>query len=155
MAFMWLLLGITLVAILCTAHEILKNWKPEVQGSASVTQSPRYRPIAVHPVSALGKYSVKWLSMKDCENLLDRSDKVIFIAIRSDSRNESLPLPELVSFSIAPNELAEVLHWLPPGQSVVLCGQVDLCSSTIRLAECHGTPPIYVLPSQPAHSMAG
>jgi hypothetical protein len=156
MAFMWLLLSIVFVAVVCTAHEIAKSWQPKVQRSAVVIHRPRDRPIAVTPSSTLGRYTAKWFSMKDCERLLDSSDKVIFIAIRGDFSEDSLPLPELISLSIAPNELAEVLHWLPPGQSVVLCGQVDLCSSTIRPAEVNaGTPHIYVLQSQPVHSMAG
>ncbi len=93
--------------------------------------------------------------MSDCERLVHSSDKVIFIAIGS-SRENSLPFPELTSICIPPHELEDVLRWIPPGQKVVLCGQIDLCLSTVRLEELNArTAQIYVLRTQPAHSTVG
>ena len=156
MAFMWLLLRIVFVAVVCTAREMIKSWKTAFPQSAVVVNSRRSRPIPVAPSSPLGKYSAKRLSLKECKRLLDESEAIVFIAISGDSRKPSCPFPELTSLSISPNELGEVLHWLPTGRSVVLCGQVDLCSSTIRVSDLSaGEPHIYVLQSQTAHSMAG
>jgi hypothetical protein len=154
MVFMWVLMVIVLVAVVCTAREIVKGWKPAAQNSAVVVRSPRYRPLASNSFARPGTHTAKWLSISDCERLVHSSDKVIFIAIGS-SRG-SFPFPEFTSICIPPYELEDVLRWIPPGQTVVLCGQIDLCLSTVRLEELNaGTAQIYVLRTHPAHSMVG
>lgn len=155
MVFMWLLIVIVLVAVICTAREIMRGWKPAAQRSAVVLRTPHYRPPAPKSFATSGAHAAKWLSISDCERLVHSRDKIIFIAIGA-SREGSLPFPELTSIFIPPHELGDVLRWIPPGQTVVLCGQIDLCLSTVRLEELNtGTTQIYVLKTQPAHSMVG
>ena len=155
MVFMWLLMVIVLVAVIGTAREIMRGWKPAAQRSAVVLRTPRYRPPAPRSFATSGTHTAKWLSISDCERLVHGNDKIIFIAIGA-SREGCLPFPELTSICIPPHELGDVLRWIPPGQTVVLCGQIDLCLSTVRLEELNaGTTQIYVLRTQPAHSMVG
>jgi len=155
MSFMWLLMGIVLVAVVCTAREIVRGWYGPPRYGVSL-QLSRSRSInAVHP-APIRKRQVKWISMRECENLVYSSRDLVFIALRRTSDGTPLPFPGLHAFAIAPSQLADVLRWLPPGSRVVLCGEVDSCSSILgSLDDIAGSSPVYVLKTTTVHSKAG
>jgi hypothetical protein len=155
MSFMWLLMGIVLIAAVCTAREIVRGLRygPSGYGVPRLL-SPSRSIDVVHP-APVRKRQVKWISMRECESLVYSSRDIVFIALRRASDRTSLPFPGLHAFSIAPSQLTDVLRWLPPGSRVVLCGEVDSCSSILGSLDDAGSPPIYVLKTTAVHSKAG
>ena len=155
MSFMWLLMGIVLIAAVCTAREIVRGLRYSSQDYVMRLPLSRSRAIdRVHP-TPIRKRQVKWISIRECESLVYSSRDIVFIALRRASDRTSLPFPGLHAFSIAPSQLADVLRWLPPGSRVVLCGEVDSCSSILGSLDDAGSPPIYVLKTTAVHSKAG
>lgn len=154
MTFMWLSIGIVLVAVIYTACKIAKSLKVTPKESVVALPNARSRAADTGRSGAKRKPNVKWLSMKDCENLLRNGGQVLFVAIRTGGKEGPVPFPELDAISVSPAQLADVLRWVPPGKNVVLCGEVDL--STIIWADCaSGITPIYLLGNEPAYSKAG
>jgi hypothetical protein len=157
MSFMWFLIGIVLVAVVCTAREIVRGWRygsPKYVVPLPVSCSRSID--SVHP-TPIRKRQVKWISIRECESLVLSSNEIAFIALRPAGAEVPLPFPGLHAFTIAPSQLADVLRWLPPSCScVVLCGEVDSCPSILgSLDNTVSFPPVYVLKTAAAHSKAG
>jgi hypothetical protein len=150
---MWLLIGIVFVVVLCTARGIVRGQKRRLPECVVPLPPSRFHSIdAIFP-GAMPKRQVKWISAKECASLVHTSDNVVFIAIRSGSRNKRPSFPGLQSLSIAPNQLADVLRWLPPESCIVLSGEVDLCASALgSLDDIASSGPVYVLSDGPVHS---
>jgi hypothetical protein len=84
--------------------------------------------------------------MRECESLVRGNDDVIFVAIRPYSEGKTLSFAAMSVLSIPPGQLVDVLPWLPSQSSVVLLGEVDLCTSIVEsLDEVAGSSPIYAL----------
>jgi hypothetical protein len=84
--------------------------------------------------------------MRECESLVRGNDDVIFVAIRPYSEGKTLSFAAMSVLSIPPSQLVDVLPWLPSQSSVVLLGEVDLCTSIVEsLDEVVGSSPIYAL----------
>jgi hypothetical protein len=156
MSVMLLLMGIVLVAVACTAREIVRGLRYSSLDYVMRLPLSRSRSIdRVHP-TPIRKRQVKWISMRECESLVFSSNNIAFIALRRAGAGMPLPFPGLHAFSIAPSQLADVLRWLPPCSCVVLCGEVDSCSSILgSLDDMAGSPPVYVLKTTTARSKAG
>jgi hypothetical protein len=143
MNFIWLLMGIFFVAVFCTAREIIRD----ARSAPPIPQatSPAPRPVNMARPRARRR-QIKWISMKECESLVRRSDDVIFVAIRPGSERKTLSFPSMSVLSITPGQLVDVLPWLAPKSSVVLCGEAHLCSSIVEsLDDVAGAAPIYAL----------
>jgi hypothetical protein len=156
MSFMLLLMGIVLVAVVCTAREIVSGWRCGPPRYVVPLPLSRARSIdAVHH-APIRRRPVKWISMRECESLVHSSADIVFIALSRASDGAPLSFPGPHGFSIAPSQLADVLRWLPPGSRVVLCGEVDSCSSILEsLDDIAGSRPVYVLKTTNVHAKAG
>lgn len=153
MDFMWLLIGIVFVAVLCTAHGIVSGHRRRLPECVVPLPAPRFHAIDAVSPCVMPKRQVKWISAKECAALVHTSENVVFIAIRSGSGNKRPSFPGLQALSIAPNQLADVLRWLPPESCVVLSGEVDLCASALgALDEIAASGPVYLLRDTPVHS---
>jgi hypothetical protein len=75
--------------------------------------------------------------MKECEHIIHTLDNIVFIAIRQGCERKFLPFPPIQAISVAPGELADTLK-LIPDFSVVLCGQVELCTSIVSVRATAG-----------------
>ena len=156
MYFLWLLVGIPVVAIICTAGEIVRDWRARLPERMVPLTPVRFPSVDAVPPPIMPKRQIKWISMKECEGVVHNSYNVVFIEIRSGSEGKALPFPATHVLSIAPSQLADVLRWLPPDSCVVLCGEVDLCSSILgSLDDIAGSASIYLLKGEPAHSEVG
>ena len=92
--------------------------------------------------------------MKECERLVQTSGNVVFIALKKESAGKPLPLLPMHAMSIDPGELVDVLKLIPDSY-VVLCGEVDLCSSILgSLEDVAGSMPVYLLEAAAVRSEA-
>lgn len=92
------------------------------------------------------KRHVRWITQQELPVILRRFDNVILVDLRSEWGLR----PPLCSASnilpISSKQLSELLPWLPPETSVLLCGPPDLCKSLLfSLRNSPGSAPIYVL----------
>ena len=155
MNFMWLLIGIVVVAVISTAREIIKGWRHKLSESMVPLPSPHFHSLGAFRPSTIPKRQVKRISMTECGRLIQTSDNIVFISVREGSEGKRLPFPEMHVMSIAPNELVDVLKLIPESCVVVLWGEVELCSSILgSLADAAGSVPVYVLEATAAHSAA-
>ncbi len=138
---------VVVVAVICTAREIGRHRRHKLPESVMpLPPLGLHSNDMVHPSTIL-THHVKRISMRECENLVHNFDNVVFIALRKGSARAPLPFPVKHAVSIAPGELDDVLKLIPDCY-VVLCGEVDLCSSTLwALDEFARSRPIYVLGS--------
>jgi hypothetical protein len=150
MIFMWLLIAIVLVAIMCAGHELVQRWKPGVPGRAIPLRSSR------EVIPATSKRHAKWISMAECERLLHSNRNVFFVVIRSYGVSGPLPFWGIHAVSISPGEIVDVLQWIPTHDIVVFCGETDVCSSLFeRREDGVGTASIYILNRQLIQAKAG
>ena len=150
MNFMWLLIGIVVVAVICTAREVVKGWRHKLPESMVSVPSPHFHSLGAFRPSSIPKRQVKRISMTECERLIHTSENVVFTSVREGSGGKRLPFPEMHVMSIAPNELVDVLKLIPECCVVVLCGEVELSSSILgSLADAAGSAPVHVLEKPP------
>ena len=148
MDFIRLLIEIVVVVALIGTARVIGKRKRHILPE-SVMPLP---PLCLHSSdmirpSTILKPQVKRISIRECENLVHDSDNVVFIALRQGSATAPVPFPVKRAVSIAPGELVDVLKLIPDCY-VVLCGEVDLCSSILwALEDIARSKPIYVLES--------
>jgi hypothetical protein len=104
----------------------------------------------------LTKRHIRWITQQELPVILRRFENVILVDVRSERGLK----PSLYSGShvlpTSPEHLNDLLPWLPPETSVLLCGPPDLCKSVLfETRNCPGSAPIYVLGvSSPAVSLS-
>ena len=128
MDFMWLVLGAVFVAVICTAYKIIKSLPHPPFGSVTRLSGLPFCPNDVDYQPAIEKLNIRWISMKECQTLVRNSDDVIFVFMSKTDKGKRYTFPEMSLVAVPPNELRDVLPWLTSGSSVVLCGEVHLCS---------------------------
>lgn len=154
MEFILLIIETVVVVVLCTARAIVRSWKHKVPECVVPLCSSRLHSIDAARTSMRSKPQVKRISVKECENLIHSFDNVVFIALRQGSERTPLPFRATHAVSIAASELVDVLKLIPDCY-VVLCGEVDLCSSIFEtLEDIARSTPVYVLESTAACSEA-
>jgi hypothetical protein len=89
---------------------------------------------------------VRWITPQELPVLLHRFENVIVVDLRSEKRLR----PTLFSAShvlpASPDQLNDLLPWLPADTGVVLCGPPDLCKRLLlKIRYLTGSAPIYVL----------
>jgi hypothetical protein len=68
------------------------------------------------------------------------------IDLRPGQQRDSFPVLGDDISCVQPNELPDVLEWLPSNKSVVFCGASELCITMIQTSPCiYGSAPLYVL----------
>jgi hypothetical protein len=146
MGFMCLLLLIVFVAVVCTAREIVRYWRRNPPEYLVPLHSTRSGAIEALRSSAMRKRHARWISMNECEKLVHTRNNVVFIAIKSEGYNDPPPFPGVTYLSVSPNQLIDVLRWLPPGACVVLDGEIDPCCSVVEpLDRDTGSASLYLL----------
>jgi hypothetical protein len=154
MNFMPFLMAIVLLAVICTAHEILKGWKRRAPDRAFLRRASRSDSRNIVP--AISKRRAIWISMRECQQLLHSKNNLFFIAIRSGGISGPLPFSGLHAVCISPSEVVDVLQWVSTDNCVVFCGETDVCSSVFgRRNDEAGTASIYVLNNRIIQPKAG
>lgn len=91
---------------------------------------------------------IEWISFTEFRSLLEQApNDLIVLDLRHDVRHH-VPFPIVQAFVLPvwPNELLEILFWLPSNQSVVLWGADALSMVSIEMSpSMEGSAPFYVL----------
>jgi hypothetical protein len=139
-----ILIAMPLIGLAYFVYVIVR--RGEARLSRSVTPLPFAHPEAMRMTgNRAPKRKVKWISDKECEQLLRSSSDIVFLDMRSESK---APIPFAVPevLVLNPSQIFDMLRWLPSSTSVVLYGASNLCTSVAWSARniC-GWAPIYVL----------
>jgi hypothetical protein len=150
MYLLWILFAMPVLSLCYTVYVIASNGG--VRMPACVIP---LSPIIYGSTGRLGVYlqdkrEVKWIFTKEFESLLSESEDVIVIDLRPQTRKERVPFTVGHVLSISPDELLDILRWLPATSSVVLYGSPDLCASLLWTARnISGSASLYVLAEVP------
>jgi hypothetical protein len=156
MNFLWLMFVIVFVAVVCMAREIVRSWRRNQSESVVPLCSTRSDPLEALRSSAFHKRNAKWISMSECEKLVHTRDNLVFITVKSKKIHEAAPFPGIYSLSVSPNQLIDVLRWLPPDACVVLDGELDRCCSVVEPMDREtGSASLYLLKRNNALSVVG
>ena len=151
--FILTLLGMALASLLYTAGQIITSNRP--RRPDCVLALPPSSPDHMSAGSSPGRRrrETKWIAMEDFHTLVAKRDDVIVIDLRPDSRKkEPASAIRTDALSIAPNQLVEVLTWIPSETIVVLYGATDLGAlMASALRNTVGSEPVYVLEDDPLH----
>jgi hypothetical protein len=89
----------------------------------------------------------KWISVDVFRTLLgDESNHPVVIDLRPESQWTPFPIPDVFVLRLAPQDLIDVLAWLPPDRSVVFYGASNFSIFLIEISGCmEGSAPLYFL----------
>jgi hypothetical protein len=87
------------------------------------------------------------VSFKEFRSLAEQDpDDFVVFDLRHDARQVPFPIAEAFVLPVSPNELMEILVWLPSNQSVVFYGADALSVASIEMSRSmEGSAPIYFL----------
>ena len=146
MEIFWIFFAIPSVGLLYTIC-IIGRERESAQGTCAC----ELRPCRIH--SSHRHREVLRISTKDLRHLAYKSDDLILIDLRPPSAAMPIPLPTAHILSVSPDELRDLLRWLPPATSAAVCGgETDVVYAS-AIQACHGisgTAPIYILAETPA-----
>lgn len=149
MDFIWLLLGLVLLSLLCTAVRNRREKKQKLPACV-VPLPPTSSPSAnAFFFLNIGR-EMKWITANELRALKEKSNDLIVIDCRPDRFRRLAEFAGSSALSIRPEQLVEVLNWLPANRSAVLCGASDLCRSPVmKMDHRRGLAPVYVLKDDP------
>lgn len=96
---------------------------------------------------------VRWISCEELRKILqENSHDLIVLDLRAETQGTPFPLPEVFVLSIRPDELLEILDWMPSRQCVVFYGIRDPWISAIeKSSSMAGAAPFYFLDDGDRH----
>lgn len=101
----------------------------------------------------LGKRYIKWISAKEFRTLSRRSDDLVLIVLRKKAEAKAISFPESHILYIEPDQLINLLKWLPPSCGAILYGTFTcLSASVLSVRNLTGSAPIYVVCETPFYS---
>ena len=118
--------------------------------SASVTTFHPSRRIHLAPLPPKrAKRPMRFISLDEFRKLLkENPNDLIVLDFRNDARSAGFPVEGACVLPVQPDELQEILAWLPSSQSIVFYGVRTPWISTIeRSLSMAGSAPIYFLDS--------
>jgi len=139
MYFPWLLVAMPLVGLFCAVYISLRDEKRLRAETMARSMSKRRR--------------VTWISRSECDALLRTCEDVVIIDLTMRQANASDVLPSDRTLSLRPDQMLNLLKWLPPESSALVYGVSDVCA--LRLwtkRNLPGIAPIYVMTEIFEHS---
>jgi hypothetical protein len=118
--------------------------------SANITTFHSSQRIQLAPLPPKrAKRPMRFISLDEFRKLLkENPDDLIVLDFRNDARLAGFPVQDACVLPVRPDELQEILAWLPSNQSVVFYGVRTPWISTIeRSLSVEGSAPIYFLDS--------
>jgi hypothetical protein len=101
-------------------------------------------------LSLRGKRKISWISAREFEALVQRSDDVILIDLGSKSIGKPAEFKCSHVLFIEPGGMLDVLRWAPPSSRIVVYGPHEVCTSAIStVSKVSGAAPVYFLPEGP------
>ena len=145
MYYMYFLLAIAFVYLIRTAYQILTGVKHGPSECVMPLSTPLSSSNLLGSLRKMG-CEIKLISIDECNRLIEKSDDVILIDLRSGGDEKPLPFPSKRVLSITPAELVGALQWFPAGSIVVLYGTTGACGGLAKGAPIlQSTKPVYVI----------
>jgi hypothetical protein len=147
MNWFWILVAMPLASLLCFVYMIGR-----LGGRIGQSYTGRFAkeivPIALKSgLLPQSKRKICWMSAREFEALVQRSDDVIVIDLCSNCTDKPIGFHAPHVLLIQQRGLLDVLQWSPSSSSVVLYGPHDVCASTIpTIRKVSGSAPVYLLP---------
>lgn len=142
----WVFCAIPCVALLCSAFLIVHDDHGALRAHTSVLRHAGRDSIFWNASDMKGHRAIELISTEELYNLLRESEDVILLDLRSSREIKPDILPMTNTLRVVPSELRNLLFWLPPASSVVLCRPLDLCRSvTQAVRDLPGIAPVYII----------
>ncbi len=115
-------------------------------GTRSISQSSASLRIVPKPARRQSR-PMEWVSFKEFRSLLEQDpDDLVVLDLRPDTRRVPFPIADAFVLPVSPNELMEILVWLPSNRSVVFYGADAFCITSIEMSpSTKGSAPLYFL----------
>jgi hypothetical protein len=141
---LWLLLTIMLAALMYFVRRLIRSGRRKLRDSMPSVPAPSME--IVPKASWANTRMIKWISISEFISVHTKCSDLIVIDLRENAELVPFPIPTAVVLPVSPNELVNVLEWLPADKAVVLCGASDLTIFMIETSFCkEGSGPLYVL----------
>jgi hypothetical protein len=148
MDILWKLLALALASVFYVAWQILRFVKRAFRTRKALVPLLGSRRRGVSGSAWPRTRPIRQISMGAFAAVLAETPDLIVIDLRADSQRTPFPIPTAQVLPVNPNELVEVLEWLPANKSAAFCGVSNLAVLTIETSFCMGgSAPLYLLPS--------
>jgi len=152
MNLIWIIALFPTLCLLYTASIIVKGRGPKL--TDYVTPLPRdpfrFRTGLGVPYGAHRKVTL--ISSRELREVTEEFQDIVFIDVRCSGSGESLPACAIYAFPVDQRELFEVLSWIPPETTIVLCGVSNLSKALIWSSRnIAGVAPVYIVTSDLFH----
>jgi hypothetical protein len=146
MNWIWVLVAMPLASLLCFVYMIGRQGGKNAPSYADRV-AKAIAPIALrNRLLRQGGRKISWMSAREFEGLVQRSDDVMVIDLGSNSIGKPVEFHAPHMLFIQQRELLDVLRWAPSSSSVVLYGPHDVCASTIPIIRrVPGAAHVYLL----------
>jgi hypothetical protein len=89
---------------------------------------------------------IEWISIGEFMMVLEKCRNLLVIDLRAHHQVVQFPVPKATVLRVSPNELVNVLEWLPADRTLVFCGASNLSTAMIESTPCmQGSAPVYAL----------
>jgi hypothetical protein len=150
MQWIWVLVAMPLAGLLCFVYVIGREGglrAPNYVGQGAKALLPN---IGEGGLSLRGKRKITWISAREFEALIQRSEDVILIDLGSKSIGNQAEFKCSHVLFIEPGGMLDVLRWSPPSSRIVVYGPHDVCTSAIStVSKVSGAAPVYFLAEGP------
>ncbi len=143
---LWMLLAGMLAALVYSVWRTSRSGRRELQVRIPSASNPStHLEIVPEPIRTRTR-TIKWISIGEFKMVLTKCSDLIVIDLRANAQLVPFPVPTAIVLPIAPDELFNILEWLPADRTVVLCGASNISVFMIETIPCkEGSAPLYVL----------
>jgi hypothetical protein len=146
MQWIWVLVGMPLAGLLCFVYVISRGnalGAPNYVGQVAKAVLPS---IWEGGLSLRGNRKISWISAREFEALVQRSEDVILIDLGSKSTGRPSEFKCSHVLFIESGGMIDVLRWSPPSSRIVIYGPRDKCAAAIpTVSKVSGAAPVYLL----------
>jgi hypothetical protein len=99
------------------AFAVLTGKRLSLDSVRSISRPSAHLRIVRKPVRGKRRL-VQWVSFKEFKSLLEQAPELVVFDLRVNACQALFPIAEAFVLPVAPNELMEILVWLPSNRSV-------------------------------------
>src|ERR1019366_4580217 len=145
----WVLVAMPMASLLYTAWVIARGERVSHSNVVVLVASLNIPSNALRGPFRQVKREVTWISTRDIDSIVHRSENVIVVDLFPKGSERPDPFRGADLLFVAPNDFFDVLRSAPASSSVMLYGPSDLCKTmTGAVKDIAGFAPVYVLTAE-------
>jgi hypothetical protein len=153
MQWIWVLVGMPLVGLLCFVFLMSRGNALGAQNYVGLAAKAVLPSIWDGSLSLHGKRKISWISSREFEALVYRSEDVILIDLGPKSIGRPSDFKCSHVLFIEQEGMIDVLRWSPPSSRIVVYGPREQCAAAIQTVnKVSGAAPVYLLAEVPGSS---